>query len=50
MPARNDKRILESARAVFVAEHAGVGISALYRRYASKGELLRQLNRDNLAD
>jgi AcrR family transcriptional regulator len=51
--ARNDERILDSARAVFVAdpgapiaavaEHAGVGISALYRRYASKEELLRTL-------
>lgn len=50
---RNDGRILESAQAVFVAdpgapiaavaEHAGVGISALYRRYASKEELLRKL-------
>ena len=58
--ARNDERILESARAVFVAdpgapistvaEQAGVGISALYRRYESKEELLRQLNRDSLAD
>ena len=58
--ARNDERILESARAVFVADpgapiaevaaHAGVGISALYRRYPSKEELLRQLNRDSLAD
>lgn len=51
--ARNDTRILESARAVFVAnpaapisavaEHAGVGISALYRRYPSKEDLLRTL-------
>jgi AcrR family transcriptional regulator len=51
--ARNDTRILESARAVFVAnpaapisavaEHAGVGISALYRRYPSKENLLRTL-------
>ena len=51
--ARNDRRILDAARAVFVAdpgapiaavaEHAGVGISALYRRYASKEELLRRL-------
>ena len=51
--------ILESARAVFVAdpgapisavaEHAGVGISALYRRYASKEELLRKLCSDGLA-
>jgi AcrR family transcriptional regulator len=57
--ARNDQLILESARAVFVAdptapisavaEHAGVGISALYRRYASKEVLLRQLNLDGLA-
>lgn len=58
--ARNDRLILDSARAVFVADpgapiaavaaHAGVGISALYRRYESKEELLRQLNRDSLAD
>lgn len=58
--ARNDRRILESARAVFlanpeapiadVAKHAGVGISALYRRYPSKDELLRQLNRESLAE
>src|SRR5579862_2401551 len=51
--ARNDRRILESARAVFtadpgapitaVAKHAGVGISALYTRYGSKEELLRTL-------
>jgi AcrR family transcriptional regulator len=56
--ARNDQRILESARAVFiadpgapisaVAEHAGVGISALYRRYASKEELLQRLCGDGL--
>src|SRR5437868_15148067 len=57
--ARNDERILESARAVFVADpsapitavakHAGVGISALYTRYASKEELLRKLCHDGLA-
>jgi AcrR family transcriptional regulator len=51
--ARNDDRILESARAVFVAnpdapiatvaKHAGVGISALYRRYTSKEDLLREI-------
>src|SRR5579863_8773356 len=51
--ARNDRRILESARAVFtadpdapitaVAKHAGVGISALYTRYGSKEELIRTL-------
>jgi len=56
--ARNNERILESARAVFtsdpdapiaaVAEHAGVGISALYRRYRSKEELLQRLSLDGL--
>ncbi|GAA3206155.1 helix-turn-helix domain-containing protein [Actinocorallia longicatena] len=56
--ARNDQVILESARAVFmadpnapisaVAEHAGVGISALYRRYKSKDELLQKLALDGL--
>jgi AcrR family transcriptional regulator len=56
--ARNDQLILEAARAVFtadpgapisaVAEHAGVGISALYRRYRSKEDLLRQLAMDGL--
>jgi AcrR family transcriptional regulator len=55
---RNDARILESARAVFVAdpdapiaavaEHAGVGIGALYRRFASKEDLLRKLCGDGL--
>jgi AcrR family transcriptional regulator len=57
--ARNDEVILDAARAVFiadpgapisaVAERAGVGISALYRRYASKEELLRKLCSDGLA-
>jgi AcrR family transcriptional regulator len=56
--ARNDTAILEAARAVFVADpnapvsavarRAGVGISALYRRYASKDELLRKLCGDGL--
>jgi AcrR family transcriptional regulator len=56
--ARNDSRILDAARAVFVAdpsspisavaEHAGVGISALYRRYPSKEDLLRTLCADGL--
>ena len=51
--ARNDHAILAAARAVFVAdptapiaavaERAGVGISALYRRYPSKDDLLRTL-------
>jgi AcrR family transcriptional regulator len=55
---RNDATILESARAVFVAdpdapvsavaERAGVGISSLYRRYASKEALLRKLCGDGL--
>jgi AcrR family transcriptional regulator len=56
--ARNDHVILEAARTVFVvdpgapisavAERAGVGISALYRRYASKEDLLRKLCSDGL--
>jgi AcrR family transcriptional regulator len=56
--ARNDALILEAARDAFtadpdapisaVAARAGVGISALYRRYPSKEELLRQLARDGL--
>jgi AcrR family transcriptional regulator len=56
--ARNDQLILDAARAVFiadpnapisaVAERAGVGISALYRRYASKEDLLRKLCGDGL--
>jgi AcrR family transcriptional regulator len=56
---RNDVRILEAARAVFVADpgapisavakSAGVGIGALYRRYAGKEDLLRQLCADGLA-
>lgn len=51
--ARNDEVILAAARAVFVADpgapiaavsqRAGVGISALYRRYRSKEELLQTL-------
>jgi AcrR family transcriptional regulator len=56
--ARNDERILAAAREVFIADadapisavasRAGVGISALYRRYPSKEDLLRQLCRDGL--
>jgi AcrR family transcriptional regulator len=56
--ARNDRKILEAAREVFVkdpeapiskvAERAGVGIGALYRRYASKEELLRRLCSEGL--
>jgi AcrR family transcriptional regulator len=56
--ARNDDLILEAARSVFtedpeapialVAERAGVGISALYRRYPSKEELLAKLCLDGL--
>ena len=55
---RNDAVILDAARTVFlsdpkapiaaVAEHAGVGISALYRRYPSKEDLLRRLCHDGL--
>ncbi|MEJ3657694.1 TetR/AcrR family transcriptional regulator [Actinomycetes bacterium KLBMP 9759] len=57
--ARNDELILKAARDVFVAdpgapiaavaERAGVGISALYRRYGSKEDLLRKLCADGLA-
>jgi AcrR family transcriptional regulator len=56
--ARNDIEILDAARSVFledpsapisaVAARAGVGISALYRRYPSKEHLLRELARDGL--
>src|SRR5262245_31263967 len=56
---RNDPRIRQAARDVFtndpdapmsaVAARAGVGISALYRRYRSKEELLREVARDGLA-
>jgi AcrR family transcriptional regulator len=56
--ARNDRLILEAAREVFtadpeapiaaVAERAGVGISALYRRYRSKEDLLRHLTLEGL--
>jgi len=55
---RNDGRILDAARAVFLADpeapianvavHAGVGVSALYRRYPSKEHLLRALAEDGL--
>jgi len=55
---RNDPLILQAAREVFtadpgapmsaVAARAGVGISALYRRYASKEALLRQVAHDGL--
>ena len=54
--ARNDLLIMAAAREVFtedhrapiaaVAERAGVGISALYRRFASKEALLQHLMRD----
>jgi AcrR family transcriptional regulator len=56
--ARNDERIIAAARAVFVenpaapisevARRAGVGISAVYRRFESKEELLRRLCSDGL--
>ena len=54
--AQNDQLILEAAQEVFladptapisaVAERAGVGIGALYHRYASKEDLLRTLCRN----
>src|SRR3954452_5844249 len=56
--ARNDVTILAAARTVLtadptapvsaVAQAAGVGISALYRRYPSKEALLAQLCLDGL--
>jgi len=56
--ARNDRAILDAAREVFmrepgapisaVAHEAGVGVGALYRRYASKEELLQTLCADGL--
>jgi AcrR family transcriptional regulator len=56
--ARNDERILDAAREVFLADpgapvaavatRAGVGIGALYRRYASKDELLQRLAADGM--
>jgi AcrR family transcriptional regulator len=56
--ARNDTTILDAARAVFlhdpgapvsaVAAAAGVGISALYRRYAGKEVLLQTLCAEGL--
>ena len=55
---RNDHRILAAAREVFLADpeapiaavaaRASVGISALYRRYKSKDELLQRLAVDGL--
>lgn len=56
--ARNDEVILAAARTVFmrdagapvaaVAQEAGVGVSALYRRYSGKEELLQTLCADGL--
>ena len=54
--AHNDELILRAAREIFladpnapisaVAERAGVGIGALYHRYAGKEDLLRTLCRN----
>ena len=56
--ARNDTAVLAAARRVFIREpsapisavaaEAGVGISALYKRYASKEDLLRTLCTEGL--
>jgi AcrR family transcriptional regulator len=56
--ARNNQRILDAARQVFIADpaapmatvakQAGVGMGALYRRYRSKQELLARLAGDGL--
>lgn len=56
---RNRKRILEAARDLFaskglepnlndVAHHAGVGVGTVYRRFASKEELLEAIFVDGL--
>lgn len=55
---RNDLRILDAAREVFLADpgapiaavatRAGVGMSALYRRYPGKEQLLQELAHDGL--
>ena len=57
--AANDERILAAAREVFVADpgapiaavaaRAGVGISALYRRYESKEDLVRAIVGEGLS-
>ena len=57
--ARNDQAILDAARVVFlrdpnapiasVADVAGVGVGALYRRYPSKDVMLQTLCADGLA-
>jgi AcrR family transcriptional regulator len=56
--AENDARILDAARDVFIADadapvsavaaRARVGMSAIYRRWPGKEDLLRQLCRDGL--
>lgn len=57
---RNDERILQAARAVLaeqgpdastaaIARRAGVGVAALFRRYPTKEELLRQVSIDGMA-
>ena len=58
--ARNDEAILAAARLVFIREpgapvaavaaEAGVGISALYRRYSGKEDLLQTLCRESLRE
>ncbi|MEB4615178.1 TetR/AcrR family transcriptional regulator [Leucobacter sp. M11] len=57
----NDHAVLEAARAVFairgwdapmsaIAEHAGVGVASIYRRYPSKEELVLELRLEALRD
>lgn len=56
---RNRDQLLESARTLFsrhgvdvpmeeIARHAGVGVGTLYRRFADRDELIRQLAVDTL--
>ncbi|MEH3054084.1 MAG: TetR/AcrR family transcriptional regulator [Patulibacter minatonensis] len=55
---RNRRKILDAAREVFaerglvsldeVAEHAGVGVGTVYRRFASRDELIDELYRESV--
>ncbi|UNK72425.1 TetR/AcrR family transcriptional regulator [Microbacterium sp. H1-D42] len=57
----NDTALFRAAREVFaergydapmslIAERAGIGVGGIYRRYASKDDLIRELRRSSLED